>query len=102
MRIVCISALDSELVTAFLRRAGSSLASFRYYDSRHPDDALLPEVAANIMFYGMEHGTFTGLGLLYFFNGKADDPVGARRIINGTDHADDIAAIHRSFLAALS
>lgn len=69
---------------------------------KNPDDAMIPEVAALIMFYGMEHGTFTGLSLRYFFNGSYDDPVGARKIINGTDKDDEIAAIHRAFLGALS
>lgn len=68
----------------------------------HPELALDPKIAALILFDGMKDGVFTGLGLLYFFNGTADDPVGARRIINGTDHAEDIATIHRAFLEALS
>lgn len=68
----------------------------------HPELALEPKIAALIMFEGMKDGLFTGLGLLYFFNGKADDPEGARRIINGTDHADDIANIHREFLEHLT
>jgi hypothetical protein len=69
---------------------------------KNPDDAMIPEVAATILFYGMEHGTFTGLNLHYFFNGAHDDPEGARRIINGTDKAKEIAAVHRAFLEALS
>jgi putative chitinase len=68
----------------------------------HPELALEPKIAAMILFDGMRDGTFTGLGLHYFFNGTADDPVGARRIINSLDHAEDIATIHRAFLEALS
>jgi hypothetical protein len=67
----------------------------------HPELALDPRIAAAILFEGMEHGDFTGVGLPEFFNPTTDDPVGARRIINGTDHAEDIAEIHRGFLAAL-
>lgn len=68
----------------------------------HPELALEPKIAALVMFDGMKDGLFTGLGLLYFFNGSHDDPVEARRIINGTDHANDIAEIHHAFLEALS
>jgi putative chitinase len=64
----------------------------------HPERALDPEVAARVMFEGMTGGTFTGVGLPAFFNAERDDPVGARRIINGTDHAEAIAAIHAGFL----
>jgi putative chitinase len=68
----------------------------------HPELALDPEIAAVILLEGMKGGMFTGVGLSRYFNGAVDDPVNARRIINGTDHADDIAAIHAGFLAGLS
>ena len=68
----------------------------------HPDLALDPEIAAIILFEGMKGGMFTGVGLTRYFNETTDDPVNARRIINGTDHAADIAAIHAGFLAGLS
>src|SRR6185369_17838528 len=64
--------------------------------------ALNPDVAAEVMFKGMEEGLFTGVGLPKYFKPSTDDPVNARRIINGTDHAHDIAALHEDFLAALS
>lgn len=67
-----------------------------------PDKALDPRVAAAIMFEGMRGGVFTGVGLARYFDGDTDDPVNARRIINGLDRAHDIAAIHRDFLAALA
>lgn len=66
-----------------------------------PELALDPKLAALIMFEGMKGGLFTGVGLPSFFNDLRDDPVEARRIINGMDHADDIAAIHAGFLAGL-
>lgn len=64
--------------------------------------ALEPDVAAEVMFKGMEEGVFTGVGLDHYFDATHDDPVNARRIINGTDHANDIAEIHRQFLEALT
>lgn len=68
----------------------------------HPDLALDPEIAAVILLEGMKGGLFTGVGLPRYFNNAVDDPVNARRIINGSDHAADIAAIHAGFLAGLS
>jgi predicted chitinase len=67
-----------------------------------PDLALDPEIASVILLEGMKGGLFTGVGLSRYFSDAVDDPVGARRIINGTDHAADIAAIHAGFLAGLS
>lgn len=67
----------------------------------HPERALEPAIAAQILFAGMMDGLFTGVGLPRFFDAERDDPVGARRIINGTDHAAAIAAIHDSFLKGL-
>lgn len=64
-------------------------------------EALNPEYAAAIMFRGMEAGLFTGVGLSNYFSATANDPVNARRIINGTDHAYDIAKIYEAFLEAI-
>ena len=66
-----------------------------------PTLALQPDVASEIMFRGMKDGLFTGVGLPRYFKEDQDDPVNARRIINGTDHAADIAKIHAAFLVAL-
>lgn len=68
----------------------------------HPELALDFKIAALVMFEGMKGGLFTGVGLPRYFNATTDDPVNARRVINGTDHAGDIAEIHRAFLAALA
>lgn len=68
----------------------------------HPELALDPQIAGQIMFIGMRKGLFTGVGLPRYFSDSADDPVNARRIINGTDHANDIAAIHAAFLEGLT
>lgn len=67
----------------------------------HPELAIEPKIAALIMFEGMKGGLFTGVGLSRYFNDTTDDPVGARAVINGTDRAEEIANIHRGFLAAL-
>lgn len=67
----------------------------------NPDKALEPAVAAKIMFEGMSRGTFTGKKLSNYFNDKIDDPVNARRIINGTDRMSEFASFYRDFLAAL-
>lgn len=69
---------------------------------KEPDLALAPKPAVQIIFYGMEHGFFGGTGLKRWFNDATADPVGARHLVNGTDHANDIAAIHRDFLSALT
>lgn len=71
-----------------------------------PDLALRMDIAIDIMFEGMTRGEslrgdFTGVSLEDYFNDKTDDPVGARKIINGTDKAKLIAGYHRSFLDAL-
>ena len=46
-------------------------------------------------------GDFTGKSLEDYFNASKNDPVGARRIINGTDKARQIAGYHGEFLAAI-
>jgi predicted chitinase len=67
----------------------------------NPDLALDADVAEEIMFAGMRDGDFTGHKLSQYFNASKDDPVNARRIINGTDDAGLIKGYHDSFLAAI-
>jgi hypothetical protein len=67
----------------------------------NPDLALVPEHASAILYLGMMQGWFTGKKLGDYFNAVKDDPVGARRIVNGQDRARTIARYHRSFLRAL-
>ena len=67
-----------------------------------PEFALDPQIAALVMFEGMKGGLFTGVGLPRYFNAASNDATNARRIINGTDHADDIARIYGAFLLGLS
>ena len=71
-----------------------------------PDLALKPNVSAQIMIEGMTRGAsnrgdFTGVSLENYFNATRDDPVGARRIINGLDKASQIAKYHDKFLTAI-
>lgn len=63
---------------------------------RNFDLALQMPIAVKIMFDGMEHGWFTGKSL-----GDYQDYVPMRRIINGTDKANQIAKYARTFETAL-
>jgi putative chitinase len=71
-------------------------------DAAAADRALEPELAAKIMFHGMEAGTFTGRKFSSFFNPTKEDWVNARRIINGLDKANNIAAYAKDFYGAIS
>lgn len=71
-----------------------------------PELALVPEISAKIMIEGMtrgksNRGDFTGVSLENYFNATKDDPVHARRIINGLDKANLIASYHNKFLTAI-
>lgn len=66
-----------------------------------PDLALDPAIAAKIMFEGMIRGTFTGKSLAHYFTAQDSDWRNARKIVNGLDHADEIAATAKAFYAAL-
>lgn len=65
------------------------------------DKALDPQIAAKVMYVGMRDGDFTGKRLENYFSATVDDPINARRIINGTDKASTIANYHADFLTAL-
>ena len=67
----------------------------------HPELALDPKLAARILFRGMAEGWFTGRKLSDYFTPTRSDPVDARRIVNGTDKAAEIAKLYRPFLDAL-
>jgi putative chitinase len=66
-----------------------------------PDLALQLEATARITFGGMADGDFTGKKLVDYLEGANLSFVNARRIVNGTDHAYDIAGIADKFLVAL-
>lgn len=63
-----------------------------------PSAALSPMIAARILVQGSSEGWFTGKKLSDYLPG---DYMGARRIINGTDKAKEIAAIAEAFERAL-
>jgi predicted chitinase len=68
---------------------------------KDPSKALELSTAVQILFVGMELGSFTGRSLSdYITDGRADY-VGARRIINGTDKAEKIAGYALAFERAL-
>jgi putative chitinase len=58
----------------------------------HPELALDPPTSYNVMSYGMRNGSFTGVSLGDFINDSQTDYVDARRIINGLDNTETIAA----------
>lgn len=68
---------------------------------REPELALVVPIGVKIGFEGMIHGVFTGHKLADYFSATVDDPVNARRIINGTDKAKDFAKHHAKILAVL-
>jgi hypothetical protein len=67
----------------------------------NPDLALTPWVAAQVAIGGMSQGWFTGKGLGDYLTDTSTDYVNARRIINGTDKAQTIAAYAEEVQAAL-
>lgn len=74
---------------------------------KNPELALVMENSIKIMFEGMlkgssSFGDFTGKCLEMYFNEKTNDPIGARKIINGTDKAQLIASYHDKFLICLT
>lgn len=74
---------------------------------KNPELALVMENSIKIMFEGMlrgasSFGDFTGRSLEQYFNEITNDPIGARRIINGTDKAELIKGHHDKFLNCLT
>lgn len=68
----------------------------------NPELALETDIAAEIIFYGMVNGLFTGKSLEDYFSASKDDWVYARRIVNGTDRANLIADYSQRYYAAIS
>lgn len=66
-----------------------------------PDAAMVAANAAPILVIGMRDGWFTGKRLADYITLRASDFRGARRVVNGTDRRDEIAAIARDYDAAL-
>lgn len=71
---------------------------------KNPDIALLPEVGAKILVYGMKHGTFVANGMTSsirldtYFNDKREDWFNARKIVNGTFRAETVADAAKKIL----
>ena len=59
----------------------------------NPDRALDPTVALFVLVHGFKTGTFTGRKITDFIAQGMTDFVGARRCINGTDKANEIASL---------
>lgn len=68
---------------------------------KNPKLLLKPKYAAPILVIGSKEGWFTGKKLSDYITLNRSDFKGARRIINGTDKAADIAKIAREYDAAL-
>lgn len=81
------------------RRAGQAIGRDLV---RRPDDAMIPEVAAEVMFRGMIAGWFTGRKLSDYLSATRADWRNARRIINGLDKAELISGHAMRYYAALS
>lgn len=73
----------------------------KYGIADDPDKALDPIKSVEILFDGMTNGRFTGKKLSDFFTASTTDWIGARKIINGSDRAADIAGYARKFAAAI-
>jgi peptidoglycan hydrolase-like protein with peptidoglycan-binding domain len=66
-----------------------------------PDLALEPENALFVLVHGFKVGTFTGRAITRYINASATEFVNARRCINGTDRAEEIAALATEFARTL-
>lgn len=68
----------------------------------NPGLALQQDIALDILFIGMYKGLFTGRKLEQYFNEHCEDPISARKIINGKDRAKLISAYYSEFKKVLS
>jgi hypothetical protein len=66
------------------------------------DHALDLEIATDVIFYGMTHGSFTGRKLSDYINAQGTDFYNARKIVNGTDKAGTIQGYAEKFNVALT
>lgn len=66
------------------------------------DAVMEPKVSAQILVVGMLEGWFTGKRLSQYINSDTTDYINARRIVNGTDKAREIAEIAKQYEVLLS
>lgn len=67
-----------------------------------PDLALRPDVSYEVMVDGMTGGVFTGVALGAYVRDGLTDFIHARRVVNGMDRADVVAAYARRWERALA
>lgn len=67
----------------------------------NPDLISSLPMAAKVALHFMANGWYTGVGFKKYFNSTTEDPLNARRIINGTDKAATIKGYYNLFLKAL-
>jgi predicted chitinase len=67
----------------------------------NPGLATQPATAARILVQGMKEGSFTGKKLGDYIGENGGDFRNARRVVNGTDHAGEIAGVAQRLLAAM-
>lgn len=58
---------------------------------QHPELLLIPEYSYWVTSFAMRHGAYTGVGLPKYIHDNVCDYLYARKIINGMDHAQEIA-----------
>lgn len=73
----------------------------RKFGATKPGQLMTWPIALVALFDGMTKGIFTGKKLSDYFSPRMNDPVSARRIINGTDKAKLIAGYYQNFLDAI-
>jgi putative chitinase len=83
-------------------KMGKTFATDLISSAAAADKALEPDLAAKIMFKGMEDGIFTGKKFSHYFNPMTEDWKNARKIINGLDCAESIAIYGKKFYSAIS
>ncbi|NTW10603.1 MAG: carboxypeptidase [Chlorobiaceae bacterium] len=66
-----------------------------------PDLAMDCKAALFVLVHGFKTGTFTGRKITDYISSNHTDFINARRCINGTDHAGDIARLAEKFLHSL-
>lgn len=66
-----------------------------------PDLAMQPKTALFILVHGFTTGSFTGRCITDYIDARHSDFINCRRVINGTDHAEEIAELARAHLAGM-